>query len=52
MRELYFSVDSSWSKEGRIQDINSVGSHDDLDGLSRLEAVELVEQLEHSSLHF
>jgi hypothetical protein len=29
--ELNFSINSSWSNKGRIQGINSVGCHDNLD---------------------
>ena len=37
--ELYLSVDSSGSQQSRVEDVDSVGSHDDLDSLGGLESV-------------
>ena len=52
MGELYFSVNSAWPEQSRVKDIDSVSSHNNLDGLCRFETVELVEQLKHGSLYF
>ena len=49
--EFYFSIDTARSQQSRIQDVDSVGCHDDLDSLSRLETVQLIQQLKHSPLH-
>ena len=49
--ELYLSVDSAGSQQSRIEDVDSVGSHDDLDSLGSLEPVQLIEKLKHSPLH-
>jgi len=50
--EFNFAIDSTRSQQRIIQDVDSVSSHDDLDLLSSLKPVKLVEQLEHSPLHF
>ena len=49
--ELYLSVDSAGSQQSRVEDVDSVGSHDDLDSLGGLEPVQLIEKLKHSPLH-
>ena len=51
VRELDLAVDTSRTKESRVKDIDAVGRHDDLDVLRRLEAIELVQQLEHRTLY-
>ena len=48
--ELDLPVDSTGPEQGGVEDVNSVGGHDDLDVGGRLESVELVEELEHGSL--
>lgn len=40
--ELDFSIYTARTQKSHVQDINTVGSHDDLDGLSRFKPVELV----------
>ncbi len=50
-RELDLAVDAARAQEGRVQNVQPVCGHDDLDVLGRLEAVELVEQLQHGTLH-
>lgn len=52
MGKFYLSVDTTRSQQSRIENVNTVGSHDDLDGLGGLESIQLVEQLKHSPLHF
>jgi hypothetical protein len=37
--ELDLAVYSAWSLESLVEDIDSVGSHDDFDGLGALETV-------------
>lgn len=50
--ELYLPVDSAWSNESRVKGIDLVCSHDHLDFSVGIEAVKLIEKLEHSSLNF
>lgn len=50
--ELYLSVDTAGAEQGIVQNIDSIGCHDDLDVCGRLETIKLVKKLEHSSLHF
>ena len=49
-RELDLAVNPSWSQESRVQDVDSVRGHDNLDVLRGLKSVQLVEQLQHGSL--
>lgn len=49
--KLYFSVNTARSEQGRVKDIDTICSHDDLDCLSGLKTVQLVQQLQHSTLH-
>lgn len=49
--ELYFSVNTARSEQGRVKDIDTISSHDYLDCLSGLKTVQLVQQLQHSTLH-
>ena len=51
-RELNLAIDATGTEQGRVKDVDAVGGHDDLDVLRSLEAVQLVEQLEHGALHF
>ncbi|KAI6756744.1 hypothetical protein HG530_011342 [Fusarium avenaceum] len=50
--ELDLSVDTSWSQERRVENIETVGGHNDLDVLGGFETIKLVQQLKHGSLHF
>ena len=49
--ELDLAVDASRAEQGAVQDVQAVRRHDHLDLVARLEAVELVEELEHGALH-
>merc|ERR1712139_556587 len=49
--ELNLAVNPAWPEKRRVQDVDAVGRHDDLDILCCLKTVELVEQLEHGALH-
>lgn len=40
----------TWSDEGRIQGLDPIGGHDDLDVSSGVKSVQLVEELQHGSL--
>lgn len=52
-RGIYtFRIKSSWSQQGRVQDVGSVGGHHNLHSPQIIESVELVKQLHQSSLHF
>ena len=51
VRELDLSVNSTGSEEGVIEDVDSVGCHDNLDVLSCFETVQLVKKLKHCSLY-
>jgi hypothetical protein len=46
------SVDTTRTDQSRVESVDLVGSHDDLDVTAVVEAVQLVEQLQHSSLNF
>lgn len=48
--ELYFSINTTWSHQGRVQGVGSVGCHENFDVSSGFETVHLVYDLEHSSL--
>mmetsp|Transcript_1778 Transcript_1778/g.3834 ORF Transcript_1778/g.3834 Transcript_1778/m.3834 type:complete len:429 (-) Transcript_1778:221-1507(-) len=49
-RELDLPVDAAGSDERRVERLDLVGRHDHLDVVARVEAVELVEKLEHRPL--
>jgi hypothetical protein len=51
-RELDLPVQTTRSKQGGIQDINSVGGSKNLDTVIGRETIQLVEKLQHSSLYF
>ena len=51
-RELDFTINAARPQQGRVEDVEPVGRHDDFDVLRGLEAVELVQQLEHRALDF
>ena len=46
------AVDSTGSDQGWIQSVDLVGCHDDLDITSVVETIQLIQQLQHSSLNF
>ena len=51
-RELDFAVDAAGPHEGRVEGRRAVGREHDFDVASRVEAVELGDELEHRPLHF
>ena len=50
VRELDLPVDAPGPQKRRVEDVDAVCGHQDLDLVGRLEAVELVEELEHGAL--
>lgn len=44
-RELYLSIDSSWTNQSRIKSFNFVGGHDDFYFCMSLKAIKLIQQL-------
>ena len=48
--DLDLSIDSPWPEEGRVEDVGSVGSHNDLDLPELIEPIHLVEELHQGSL--
>ncbi len=48
--ELYLPVQTSRSHQGWVQGVWSVGGHQDFDVASGVKAVQLVDELQHSSL--
>lgn len=52
VRELDLSVETTRSKQRRIEDVYSVCSRYYFDVTVRLETVQLVQQLQHSTLYF
>lgn len=50
VRELDLAVDAARSQQRRVEDVDAVRGHQDLDLVGGLEAVELVEELEHGAL--
>ena len=51
VRKLYFSVDTPRTKEGVVEDVYSVGGHEHRDVLCGLKAIQLIQQLQHRTLH-
>ena len=51
VRELDLAIDAAGPEQRGVQNVNAVGGHDDLDAIGGLEAVQLVQQLHHRSLH-
>ena len=51
-RELDLAVEAAGPEEGWIEDVDPVGGGDDLDVGGGAEPVQLVEQLQHGTLHF
>lgn len=49
-RELDFSVNATGTQERRVQDVDSVRSHNHFDVFRGLEAVQLIQQLQHGTL--
>ena len=49
--EKDLAIDTTGSDQGRIECLDFVGGHDDLDIASVIETIELVEKLKHSTLH-
>ena len=47
----YFPVKTSWSEQGRVESVGSVGGHDHLDLTERVKAVHLVQQLSGGGKH-
>ncbi|GMR51339.1 hypothetical protein PMAYCL1PPCAC_21534, partial [Pristionchus mayeri] len=50
-RELDLPVESSGSHEGGVEGVGTVSRHEHLDVSAGVESVELVDQLEHRTLH-
>ena len=50
--ELDLAVDAPGPDECRVERLDFVGGHDDLDVAARVEAVELVDELQHRALYF
>lgn len=48
--ELDLPVQTSGSHQGRVQGVRSVGGHQHFDVASRVEAIQLVDELQHSPL--
>jgi hypothetical protein len=48
--EQNLAVDAARSDEGRVERLDFVGGHDDLDVATIVEAVQLVQQLKHGAL--
>lgn len=48
--ELHFSVETSRTHEGGVEGVGTVRGHEDFDVAARVEAVELVDELQHGSL--
>jgi len=49
--EFDFPVNSTWPQKRWIQNINSISTHDNLNILATLEAIQLIQQFQHSPLH-
>ena len=50
--ELDLAIEASGSHQSRIEGVRSVGGHEHFDVTARVKAVQLVDELEHSALHF
>jgi hypothetical protein len=51
-RELDLAVDTTGTDQRRIQGLDTIGGHQHLDIATRIEAIELVQELEHCALDF
>lgn len=49
--EENLSVDTTRSDQGRVERLNLVRSHDDLDVTTVVKTIELIEELQHGSLN-
>lgn len=50
-RELDLSIDPSWSDQRRVEALDPVCGHNDLDVVSGVEAIELIKQLQKRPLN-
>ena len=50
--EENLSINTTRTDQSRVESVDLVGGHDDLDVTAVVETVQLVEQLQHSSLNF
>ena len=50
--ELDLSVITTWSNRSRVQGLDLIRGHDDLDAPTYVKPVELVEELKHCSFNF
>jgi hypothetical protein len=50
--ELDLTIQTTGTQQRRVERIGSVGGHQHLDVTTRIEAIELVDELEHGALHF
>ena len=51
MRELDLPVESSGAEERGIEDVHAIRGRDDFDLTTRRESVQLIEKLQHRTLH-
>ena len=51
MRELDLAVETSGSEQRGVEDVHAVGGGDHFDLTARRESVQLVEELQHGTLH-
>ncbi len=51
-RKFNLAVDAAGAQKRRVEDVDSIGRHNDLNVLRGLEAVELIEKLQHGTLDF
>mgnify|MGYP007096486916 CR=1 FL=1 len=49
--ELNLSIDTAWTEQGIIENVDSVCCHDNLDLIGGFETVKLVQKLQHGSLN-
>mmetsp|Transcript_15692 Transcript_15692/g.29183 ORF Transcript_15692/g.29183 Transcript_15692/m.29183 type:complete len:215 (-) Transcript_15692:544-1188(-) len=52
VREFDLAINTSWPEQSCIENINAIRCHDDLDILCWFEAIQLIQKLQHGSLHF
>jgi hypothetical protein len=50
--ELYFSIDSAWTEEGRVKGTRSICSKHNFDVSTGVKPVELGDEFKHGSLNF
>jgi hypothetical protein len=51
-RELDLAVQTTGSEQSRVQNVDTVGRGQDLDTVIGCETVQLVQKLQHGTLHF